>query len=657
MHRQSTFTGAVPARSRHRGNGGARAGRLLPMALVLLALGACGGGGGGGGGPDPGPGPGPGPEPAPGPGPDPGPGPAPTPGPGGEPKDPTVSLPEGRGLLPKLALADHGFESDHFSGSGVCADCHNNEAMTVTTDAGPKDVSIGTAWETSTMANAARDPYWHAVVAYELDRFPQHEEEINDTCTRCHAPMANDYAKKEGLTLRVFDKGSEAAGDFEPGIYSLSKDDALFNHAMDGVSCTLCHQIDPDNLGIDSVMPRESMTGGYQIVDYSDGDISERPAYGQYTDPDGSYMRQQSKFNAQHGPHLSRSETCATCHNLNVAPLDETSGEPLQDAAHFAEQANYTEWLFSDYADGGPLEASCQSCHMPVLDEPVVLAQGGGLSKRDGFAEHTFLGANTVMQQMMKDNAEALGVQPGLDFDASIVRNRAFLQTSATLSIGNASVAAGENPTLSFDVDVVNESGHKLPSGYHSRRVWLHVLATDANGQQVFESGELKANGRIVGVDEDLDPAKWEAHHDVITSARQVQVYQAIVGNSDDKRTHSLLAGNQYLKDNRLTPKGFDKKAVTGSPDVLPSFGVFGAAMEDDDFDSGRDTVSYRVRVPAAGAYNVRATLKYQPLSYGHLDDLFETAGDLDPVDMFNTIYRTTPYTSEVISTVTTEVN
>ena len=654
--RQSTSIHFDPAMSRRGGSGATRSRRMLPAVLLLL-LGACGGGGGGSGGDG-------GPDTKTGgdTGTDPGPSPGSTDAgsvPGGTDGtlvDKTPEHPVGRGLLPKLALADHVFESDHFAGSENCAACHNNEAMSITTEAGAHDVSIGKAWETSTMANAARDPYWHAVVAYELDRFPAHEEEINDTCTRCHAPMANEYAKKEGLALRVFDEDSEEGGERGRGIYSMSKEDDLFNHAMDGVSCTLCHQIDPDNLGIGSVMPESSMTGGYEIVDYSDGDIKDRPAYGQYADPDASYMRQQVGFLAQKGAHLSRSETCATCHNLNVASLD-TEGVPLENAAHFAEQANYTEWLFSDYADGKPLEASCQSCHMPKLEQPVVIAEGTSLSPRDDFAEHTFLGANTVMQRMMRDFAGELGVQPGLDFDASIARNRAFLNTAATVSIRNASLGAGETPTLAFDVNVVNESGHKLPSGYHSRRVWLQVLITNADGEAVFESGVLKPNGSITGVAEDVDPATWEPHHDVITNARQVQVYQAIVGNSDGKRTHSLLNGSQYLKDNRLTPKGFAKEAVTGSPDVLPSFGVFGAAMADEDFDSGKDTVSYRLPMPEPGPYNVRITLKYQPLSFGHLDDLFRTSGDLDPVDMFNTIYKATDVKAEVIATVTTAVN
>ena len=607
---------------------GPTAARSAALALAALVAGGCGGGGGGGGGGD-----------------------------GTTLIDPPAVLPEARGLLPSLALADHNFESDHHSGSENCGACHNNEAMKISTDAGPRDVSIGTAWETSTMANATRDPYWHAVVAYELDRFPMHEDTINDKCTVCHAPMANDYAKKEGLTLRVFDKGEEGDDDFEPGLYGMSADDALFNHGMDGVSCTLCHQIDPDNLGIDSTMPASSQSGGYEIVDYSDGDIADRPAYGQYADPDAGYMRQQVGFLAQEGAHLSRSETCATCHNLDIESLHE-DGEPVEGVPHFSEQANYTEWLFSDYAVGGPLEASCQDCHMPVLEQAVVIAEGSGLPKREGFAEHTFLGANTVMQSMLRDFAAELGVQPGLDFDASIARNRAFLETSATLSLENARLeSAADGTTLAFDVEVVNETGHKLPTGYHSRRVWLHVQVTDEAGELVFESGRMNPDGSIVGVAEDRNPSDWERHHDLITSERDVQVYQAIVGDAEGERTHSLLTPTSYLKDNRLVPKGFDKASVTGSPAVLPTFGTFGGAMDDDDFDSGRDTVGYRVAVPEGGSYSVRATLRYQPISHGHLAELFRTSDRIDQVDMFRTMYERTELKAETIASATATVD
>lgn len=566
--------------------------------------------------------------------------------------------PDPRGLLPSLAVANQGFESDHYSGSAQCSQCHNNDEMTVTTESGPKDVSIGTAWETSVMANSTRDPYWHAVVAYELDRFPMQEEEINDKCTRCHAPMMNDYVKKEGLPMpSLFDKGSEADGDFVPGLLSMAAGDTMFDHAMDGVSCTLCHQMDPENLGLDSSLPEEAQTGGWQVLDYRGTTIEDRPAYAQYSDPDGGYMQSQVGFLAQLGEHMSRSETCGTCHNLNIKPIDK-NGEPVADAGHFAEQANYTEWLFSDYRKGGPLEKSCMDCHMPTLDQPVVLGEGSGLDKRDGFREHTFLGANTVMQSMLRDFSAELGVAPELDFDESIERNREFLTTSASVAIANGVISSeGDVDTLDFDVQITNETGHKLPSGYHSRRVYLHVLVSDSDGEVVFESGRMNEDGSIVGVAEDVNPAVWEPHHDVITSERDVQVYQAIVGNSDEERTHSLLNGSYYLKDNRLTPKGFNKRDVTGSPGVAASFGVFGKAMEDDDFDSGLDTVSYRVTVPAMETFSVRAELRYQPFSYGHLRDLFLASDRIDQVDQFRTIYDATTLRDEIIDTATSTIN
>jgi len=253
---------------------------------------------------------------------------------------------EPRGLLPDLARSDAAFEGTHHAGSDNCAACHSDPSMTISTliPGETRNVSINTAWETSVMANATRDPYWHAVAAAELHNFPMLEEAINDECTVCHAPMANDLAKKEGLNLQIFSSGSIEQGDFTEGFYSMNEEDELFNHAMDGVSCSLCHQMEDVNFGND-----ESMTGGYTILGSQTGDPSDRPAYGQYTDPDVGYMRQQSGFLPKHGAHLSTSESCATCHNLNIEPVN-SEGEHVEGVGHFAEQAIYTEWLNSDYS-------------------------------------------------------------------------------------------------------------------------------------------------------------------------------------------------------------------------------------------------------------------------------------------------------------------
>lgn len=556
-------------------------------------------------------------------------------------------IPEPRGLLPALNTYQPAFEGDHHSGSAECSSCHNDPSMVVTTEVPGelRDVSIGTAWETSVMAQATRDPYWHAVVEWELDNFPMLEEKINDECLVCHAPTAHDLAEKEGLDLRLFDEVDEQTGEvINQGIYTMDDSNELFNHAMDGVTCTLCHQMEPDNFGTEA-----SMTGGYVIRGSTTGDIGDRPAYGQYEDPEVGYMRTQSNFNPMHGPHISTSESCATCHNLNVEPVT-PEGEPIENIGHFAEQAMYTEWLLSDFAIGGPKEASCQACHMPVVDENVPLGQGAEQLRPD-FAEHSFLGANTVMQDMFKNFAAELGISPDLDFEASIERNREFLKSSATVTVSQGELSPD---SLNFDVNIENHAGHKLPSGYHSRRVYLHVQVLDQNNELVFESGRIRADGSIVGVAEDVNPALFEPHYDVITEPTQVQVYQAIMRDIDGDRTHSLLAGVGYLKDNRILPSGLDKDAAAADTTLAESFGTFGEAMVDDNFNSGADVVTYQVSLPEerqGGIYTVVAALRFQPLSYGHLLELWKQSDRLDTVDMFRTIYDNTELRDEFIDT------
>ena len=549
-------------------------------------------------------------------------------------------LPAGRGLLPSLALADSAFRSDHYAGSVNCSICHDGEVMQIEQGAVSRNVSIGAAWQTSAMANATRDPYWHAVVAAELHRYPSLAAEINETCTVCHAPMAVDMARKESLPLQPFDTGSVEDGDFIQGLYSMNSDEPLYNHAMDGVSCSFCHQMADVNLGDES-----SFTGGYTILP-PPAEEKDRPAYGQYGDPDVGYMRQQSGFTPIFGSHLGTSEACATCHNLTTHAVD-THGVEVANVPAFPEQTVFTEWQQSDYAVGGPKEATCQACHMPKLDQPVVLASAGSTLERENFSEHSFLAANTVLQDMLQNFSAELGVANDIDFTSSIERNRQFLQTAATLELQNTEFTERQ---LGFDVKIDNLTGHKLPSGYHSRRVYLHILVTNSTGELVFESGRINPDGSIAGVAEDTDSNTWELHYDQISDERQVQVYQSIMINSDGQRAHSLLNSMEYIKDNRLLPAGLDKVSADAT------IAVHGSASSDDDFIAGQDTVSYNIATRGNAPFNVLVELRYQPLSYGHLQDLFSLSDELDVVDMFRTLYESTNLRDEVIATGTATV-
>lgn len=554
-----------------------------------------------------------------------------------------VSPPGARGLVPSLAVSKHNFEDDHFSGGASCGECHNDKATgdeRVMIDNDGRDLSLQKAWRSSMMANSARDPYWKAVVASELALYPEHADEINDTCTRCHAPMANEVGRRTNQPIQLFDTGSEEEGNLVKGILSMTEEDTPFNHAMDGVSCTVCHQIaDDGNLGTDA-----GMTGGFFIEDYSAGDIAERPAYGQYSeDIDVGYMKNLANFSPVFGAHISTSETCGSCHNLKSEPFD-TEGVPVPNAGHFPEQMVYSEWEASAYGTGNSLEMNCQGCHMPVVDSAVPIASvGQGDIVRENFAEHTFLGANTVMQSILRDWNEELGISEDVDFDESILRNRQFLTTAAELTIENNTISNG---VLNLDVKVVNKTGHKLPSGYHSRRVVMRVVVSDKDGKTVYENGRINDDGSIAGVIEDVTAHSYEPHYDVITDASQVQVYQSIMGNSDNEQTSSLLNGTHYLKDNRLTPAGFNKHQV--DEDIAVK-GL--AATQDGNFNFGSDVVSYKIPVEGSGRpYNILVELLYQPLSFGHLQKLFASSDEIDAVDEFRTLYDSVEFTYETIT-------
>ena len=75
--------------------------------------------------------------------------------------------------------------------------------------------------------------------------------------------------------------------------------------------------------------------------------------------------------------------------------------------------------------------------------------------------------------------------------------------------------------------------------------------------------------------------------------------------------TTGLLWGARYIKDNRLLPRGFDKRSA--SSDVA----VHGAAVADADFLGGSDVVRYSVDVGSAQPpFKVVAELWYQPIGY-----------------------------------------
>lgn len=491
--------------------------------------------------------------------------------------------------------SDPGFESTHFSGSANCSSCHNGLR-----DETNRDVSINDEWSASMMANAARDPVFHAKFVSEVKRNPGMASVLSETCLRCHAPMATIEADFDGEELSLLSDN----GILDPA-------NPYHDPAMEGVSCTVCHQIeDSEDLGESG-----SFSGGFKIPTV--GESSQRVSYGQYESPFVNLMRRETGITPKYSSHMDDSALCGTCHNLKT-PVVAGDGVLVTDETghEFPEQAVYSEWEQSDFADDGLNPQSCQDCHMKSADGVRMATRPRRLSRVDDFKRHGFSGANTVVMDMLNKHRSDLGVtSQGLD--EAIVSNREFLKSAAEFHIVSAH-RFGD--ILEVDIEVTNRSGHKFPTGYPSRRAWIDFQVLGENGQQLFRSGRMNTDGSIAGVDADTSTSKFEPHRQVISNEGQVQVYESIMGDTDGALTYTLLRANNYLKDNRIPPSGFDKKRV--ADDIA----VVGEAYHDEDFGSGSDRVTYRIQVPESGSLQIEAALRYQPLAGGYLKDLFQDA-------------------------------
>jgi len=509
--------------------------------------------------------------------------------------------------IPVGSTGNPSFTSNHFSGSANCAMCHDGLR-----DNTGKDVSIVKAWKSTMMANATRDPLWKAKVRTELNRTPNLAGVINDKCSRCHAPMANFEAHQNNDPIEILDNGFTNANN------------AYHDEAMDGVSCTLCHQIEDNQI----LGTPEGMSGHYPIN-------NQKKIYGPYDNVFANPMIMNTGYTPEYSPHVKKSELCATCHNLKT-PFTDDAGNVLSSTpeSEFPEQMPYSEWLASDYA----ATTSCQQCHMARTDGVSISTRPMWIAPRDDFAEHVFVGGNKFMLDMLSNNKEELGVL-ATDFTEIINATDNLLSQAANIELLSSTQSTGN---LEFNLRLNSNTGHKLPSAYPSRRTILHVTVKDSAGSTVFESGKVNANGSIAGVNSDNDLATFEPHYDVITSADQVQVYEAIMQDYKGDVTYTLLRGSAYVKDNRLLPTGFDKQ--TAPSDIK----VAGAAFDDNNFIGGSDEIRYSLSGLEPDTYSVNVELVYQTLAYAFAQDLFKDS-DKEITD-FKRLYNASNAKSSVIT-------
>ena len=509
-----------------------------------------------------------------------------------------------------------------FTGSGKCAGCHATDPNLFASIAGQTfpatpmpdghDVNPTDMWRSSIMANSAKDPFWRAKVTHEVAVNPAHQAELEDKCTSCHAPLGHFAAHNDGYDH-----------------YSLEMlvQDSL---ALDGVSCVACHQQSLDSSGIN-----------YSGIMHFDSAIIYGP-YGLGKDEPPIYdlpMLEYTNYAPIYGAHINDSRLCADCHSLIVNSVDL---EGNYTGTQYVEQATYHEWKNSAFSGQGvdlpdnsdEFEETCQGCHMPRIEDPVIISSGYAfLEPRTPYGLHQLAGANTAMLEIMRDNLVELGLTATVEqFDSTILWTQELLtQKTIDLDIISSSwnsIISGED---SYEVVLMlkNKAGHKFPSGYPSRRAFIEFLITNLQGDTIFHSGKRDPSGsNIINADE-FGLLNFEPHYDVINSEEQVQIYEVVDGDVSGSPTNVQERAAIKLKDNRLVPYGF---SVNHSSYDTTS--IVGEALYDPNFNSngtftgtGTDNIIYSIPSEYFGSetnFNLMVNVWYQSMPPRWVNSMFD---------------------------------
>lgn len=491
-------------------------------------------------------------------------------------------------------------------------------------------------WRGTMMSQSARDPLVRAAIATaNADAGFDSDAVAGDYCLRCHAP-----------------KGW-LEGRSHPADGSALNNQDIAN----GVACAVCHRmVDPQPSGgeletvdqevrntLTATVPI-SYTGSAALI--IDPDDNRRGPFA--FDPDLSYhTAYQTDFLGQVSAPITRSRLCGSCHNVDNPLLswDANRSEYWLNAADtpptvaqgdlFPIETTFTEWLYSDYPTGvvapqfagakpDNTVAACQDCHLQRQTGTAADPQFNPVTRdcqTDGcLPEHQIVGGNAWIPSLLQDPTWRLNA----------TSDTAHLQAAAGAAKWMLRRAADLSATLStsgtrqlITVRVVNQTGHKLPTGYpEGRQMWIHVRAYDATGNLVYESGRYDTATQRLVRDEDI------------------KVYEAKQGltpdfasflNKESGATFHFILNNTVIKDNRIPPRGYDIQ-TWDRPGLRP----VGATYAD-----GQYWDDTRYLLPeGSSAVRVSAVLYYQTASREYVDFL-KAKGGVDGKTLFALWERT----------------
>jgi uncharacterized repeat protein (TIGR01451 family) len=418
-------------------------------------------------------------------------------------------------------------------------------------------------WRGSMMSQAGRDPLmWAALATANVDA-----PNAGDYCLRCHTAkgwLEGRSHPADGSALTPADLGN-------------------------GVACNLCHrsvdpvpsasdeawELDPPiRAALTATIPSGYVGSATMIIDPDDnrrGPFSFNLSLPYHT----AY---QTDLFDQTGEAVTRSRQCGTCHNVDnpVLSWDEARGQfwpnamdtpaSLDSEQLFPIERTFDEWLNSDYPQTGvyaPIFAgdkpdgivsACQDCHLP---RAIGTAADAAFSPvlRDCqttgcLPEHVMVGGNTWTPQLLQDPAWRLSAEGEATYlHETMLQAEQMLRRAATLTV---TLTASDTVKLAT-VRVINQTGHKLPTGYpEGRQMWLHLRAFDATGNLVYESGIY-------------DPEAGQ-----LQRTGDVKVYEIKQGITPDLAailqkppgaSFHFVLNNTVVKDNRIPPRGYSQPA------------------------------------------------------------------------------------------------
>ncbi|GAB4187728.1 MAG: hypothetical protein Tsb002_13290 [Wenzhouxiangellaceae bacterium] len=378
------------------------------------------------------------------------------------------------------------------------------------------------------------------------------------------------------------------------------------------------------------------------------------------------------------------------------------------------EQATYLEWINSSFASEGDNENTCQGCHMPYVTDPndpsnhgAIMAQATeGLTPKQ-YRRHRLMGINTYVFEMYAQFPDVLGIATLDDrvppsfanpdgsgstpfIQHNLLNGEASIVAQATSQAnGNGLDPATAQPTpqaaaeilinaltqddqnLTAALTVINNTGHKFPSGAGFRRAFIRFEVLDANGQVLWISGDTNAYGalcqgqcteqsdgsyNLLPSETSSDPTVHQPHYQTITNDGQVQIYEVVAVDDSGAITSSTLALFHDSKDNRLLPKGFigpEELACMSNPDAgRVIFGIKQCAAayatepqleplnpkstiaSDPQYTqsayAGTDQITYQIPLSAinGAAASVRATMQYQTIPPAYLAARYQDGYD-----------------------------